>query len=152
MQPDIRRAGPDDLKLIVPLLAEFYAESGFSWDQTKAVAALRDLLDDSRLGHLWLINSSGEPVGYILLTFGFSLEYYGRDAFVDEFFVRNEFRGLGFGTLAFMVASEDCQKLGINAIHLEVEHANPEAHGLYRRLGFEGNERHLLSKRLSNDE
>jgi len=45
-----------------------------------------------RLGRLWLIVSPHEPVGCIAVTFGFSLEHQGRDAFIDDFFIGPRFR------------------------------------------------------------
>jgi GNAT superfamily N-acetyltransferase len=36
-------------------------------------------------------------VGYIVLTFGYSLEYLGRDAFIDEFYLRESYRGRRWG-------------------------------------------------------
>jgi ribosomal protein S18 acetylase RimI-like enzyme len=39
-------------------------------------------------------------------------------------------------------------ELGVNAIHLEVTDGNDPAIGLYRRVGYSGNERFLMTKWL----
>ena len=39
-------------------------------------------------------------VGYLVLTLGYSLEYGGRDAFIDEVYIRSSYRGRGIGTAA----------------------------------------------------
>jgi GNAT superfamily N-acetyltransferase len=41
-----------------------------------------------------------ETIGYIVLTLGDSLEYHGRDAFVDEIYIRESHRGKGIGAQA----------------------------------------------------
>ena len=44
------------------------------------------MLGDPRLGRLFAIDDDGSVVGYLVLTFGFSLEFGGRNAVVDELF------------------------------------------------------------------
>jgi GNAT superfamily N-acetyltransferase len=82
------------------------------------------------------------------VTFGFSLEFRGRNAFVDELFVREEHRGRGLGAAALAVAEEFCRGLGIAALRLEVERENPRAQELYEREGFRVHPRHILTKWL----
>jgi ribosomal protein S18 acetylase RimI-like enzyme len=49
--------------------------------------------------------------------------------------------------LSFVIG--EASRLGVQAVHLEVERANPSAEQLYRSLGFESNDRRLLTKRLN---
>jgi ribosomal protein S18 acetylase RimI-like enzyme len=139
-------ATPSDADLLVPLLREFYAYDHIAFDEPEARRALAQLLGDARLGRVHLIRVGDELVGYLVLTFGFSLEFKGRDAFVDELFLRAEFRGRGLGTRALRVAEETCQAENVRAIHLEVERANTGAQGVYRRAGFKDHDRYLLTK------
>jgi GNAT superfamily N-acetyltransferase len=148
MGSPIRLARTDDLGLLGFLMADFYAESGYPLDRTLASAALTRLIEDPDLGRLWLILHSDSPVGYIAVTFGFSLEYYGRDAFIDDLFIQPPFRGAGLGTLVLEAVEPECRALGILALHLEVERTNRAAQALYRRRRFRDNDRQLLSKRL----
>ena len=101
------------------------------------------------LGRLWVIDLDGAPVGYVVLTFGYSFEYEGRDALIDELFVKEELRGRGIGRQTIDFLSEACPSLGIKAVHLEVDHDNANAQRLYRNSGFEGNQRSLLTKWLT---
>jgi ribosomal protein S18 acetylase RimI-like enzyme len=41
-----------------------------------------------------------------------------------------------------------CRRQGITALHLEVDHDNPDGRRLYLRRGFVDHERHLMTKRL----
>jgi GNAT superfamily N-acetyltransferase len=58
---------------------------------------------------------AGEPVGYLVVTLGYSLEYGGRDAFVDEVYIRSTHREKGIGTAALTFAEEQCRVLGVRA-------------------------------------
>jgi diamine N-acetyltransferase len=83
------------------------------------------------------------------VTIGYSIEFGGRDAFLDELFVSADSRGRGLGTRALEVAAEACREAGIVALHLEVDHANTAAQRLYRRHGFVDHDRYLMTRRFS---
>jgi ribosomal protein S18 acetylase RimI-like enzyme len=148
MVSPIRLARSDDLQFVASLMGEFYAESGYRLDLGLASSALARLIEDPSIGRLWLILQPDAPVGYIAVTFGFSLEFYGRDAFIDDLFIQPSFRGVGLGTRVLDAVEPECRALGVRALHLEVERANQAGQALYRRRGFRDNDRQLLSKRL----
>jgi len=95
MNPHLREATPGDCALLVELMSEFYAESGYPLNRRRAEAAFSELLADQGL---WLIQAQPGTVGYVALTLGYSLEYGGRDAFVGDLFIRPAFRGRGWGS------------------------------------------------------
>jgi ribosomal protein S18 acetylase RimI-like enzyme len=90
-------------------------------------------------------------VGYIVLCFGYSLEWLGRDAFVDEFYLRAEYRGRGWGRRTMEFVEEKARSAGIRALHLEVVRGNGSALELYRRIGFQEHESTFLSKWIARD-
>jgi diamine N-acetyltransferase len=94
----------------------------------------------------WLLESGSEVVGYVVLTFGFSLEYAGVDAYVDELFVKPEFRGQGFASQALEFLTLECSRLNVVALHLEVDSTNQTAKKLYAKTGFKTTGRELLNK------
>ncbi len=129
-------------------MGEFYAESGVDLDERAARSALDELVRNSSAGRIWLVLSDALPIGYIVLTLGYSLEYYGRDAFVDDLFIRPAYRARGLGRLALQTLEDACRDLDVRAIHLEVGRDNHAARGLYRKWGFEDHDRLLMTKRL----
>jgi ribosomal protein S18 acetylase RimI-like enzyme len=139
-------AAPPAAEAILSLMEGFYAEERYPFDRDKARAALEAFLADPGLGRAWLFRDEGAAVGYFVLTLGFSLEYGGRDAFVDELFVSRSHRGKGLGRRALEVIDAACRELGVQALHLEVEKNNFAAAELYRKLGFEDHARRLMSK------
>ena len=114
-----------------------------------AEKALRHLLDEPDRGRVWLIERGGEPAGYLVLTWGFSLEFHGPDAFIDELYVAPRHRGVGLGREAVELAEGTCRAHGVGALHLEVETDNQRAHELYRRSGFAERGLRLMTKRLA---
>ena len=66
--------------------------------------------------------------------------------------LRKSIDGQGIGRRAMEFVEAAAAELGVNAIHLEVTHGNDPAIGLYRRAGYSGNERFLMTKwfRLGN--
>ena len=147
VQPEFRLATPVDAELLLDFMREYYAFDGHHYDRERASSALLALLETPSFGLAWLVLDSGKPVGYIVLCFGFSLEYLGRDAFIDEFYLIESHRGRGWGrkTLEFVV--EQARQHDVRAIHLEVVRRNAAALEFYRKFGFEDHGHHLMSLR-----
>ncbi len=149
MQVRIMPAGVDDLPDLLALMQEYYAHDGLMFDQSSASAALRDLLNDQALGYIWLIGRNNLAIGYIVLTFGYSLEFGGRDAFIDEFYIQAGYRGRGIGARTLGLVELEARSMGIGALHLEVERGNHGAQRFYRSNGFDDRDRfYLMSKWL----
>jgi diamine N-acetyltransferase len=142
------RAGADDAPLLIEMMREFYEHEGLRFDEAGARAALAGLLGDESRGLAWLVALGGATVGYAVLTFGYSLEFKGRDAFLDELYLRESARGQGVGPLALRFLEETCRSLGVGALHLEVERANAHAQAVYRKAGFRDHDRYLMTKWL----
>ena len=147
-----RQADPDDLNAVLELVRQYYGDEGYALQNERARAALRDfILSQPHHGRVWLIEENQTAVGYVILTLGFSLEYLGRDAFIDEVFVVPEARGRGLGARAVQLAESAGRELGVRALHLEAEKSKGTAVDLYRRLGFEDHDRFLMTKMLDSD-
>jgi ribosomal protein S18 acetylase RimI-like enzyme len=146
--PNFRTATFEDIEMVLPLMREFYEFESIRYDAERALKLLSELLRDSHNGRLIIIGAESDIAGYLILGFGFSVEFGGRDALLDELFIRTEFRGRGFGTAGIDFAISLCKSEGIEALHLEADHFNERAHDLYLRLGFKDHKRHLMTKWL----
>ena len=147
--PRTRLATPADHERLLPLVRELWRHERLDWDAARTPAALARLLGDASLGRVWIAEDGAHAVGYLALCFGYSLEFLGRDAFVDELYVDEAQRGRGIGTALLEAAEAACGELGVGALHLEVDDTNPRAHAHYLRFGFEAHARALMSKRPS---
>jgi GNAT superfamily N-acetyltransferase len=94
----------------------------------------------------------GKPVGYIVLTIGFSFEFHGHDSFIDEFYVDAAYRRRGYGRQAVAFVEQKAREMGVNAIHLEVDRGNDPALERYLRSGYEDHGRFLMTKLLNQEQ
>jgi GNAT superfamily N-acetyltransferase len=118
------------------------------FDETRRRAVYEEFTRNRALGQFWLICINREPVGYVVLTLGFSFEYRGRDAFIDELYLRPEHRGKGIGRRTLQFVEHQAQKAGVNALHLEVSRDNRAALQLYLHSGYVNHDRYLMTKKL----
>lgn len=144
--------GEDDLDDLLPFVREYHAFEGVHMPDAARRAAVGRLLGDPALGAIWGIGVDSRRVGYIALTYGYSIEFRGRDAFIDEFFIREPWRRRGLGRAALDQVKARAAELGLKALHLEVARSNRPAQKLYRNLGFELRERFsLMSLKLDGE-
>jgi ribosomal protein S18 acetylase RimI-like enzyme len=146
MEIKFNRAGPPNMGQALELMKEFYAVEHLDYDEAVARKGLKALFDGPQFGYFHFLESDGVVAGYIVVTFGFSLEFHGRVALVDELYVREEFRGRGLGKAALAFVEALCQEEGVAALHLEVDRGNSRAQGLYRQAGYKDHDRFLLTK------
>ena len=149
MAVSFRPATTADEPALLELMREFYRHAAMAWDAPAARAALHDLLADAGKGRAMLIEVDGALAGYLAVCFGYSLEFLGRDAFVDELYLREAFRGRGLGARALEIAADLCRESGVRALHLEVERGNTRAQEIYRKAGFADREHYLMTRRLA---
>ncbi|MBW4471464.1 MAG: GNAT family N-acetyltransferase [Stenomitos rutilans HA7619-LM2] len=146
---DYRMATIADLTLLLEFVKEFHEGEQLPFDAQADRKALEDLLLNESLGQAWLIQQGHEAIGYILLTLGYSIEYRGKDAFVDEFYLRPAYRRQGIGTMTLAFAEEVCRALGVQALHLEADFENVDAQKLYHKVGYQRHDRFLMTKWLA---
>ncbi|PYY17867.1 MAG: GNAT family N-acetyltransferase [Acidobacteria bacterium] len=137
-----------DIDGLLPLMRDFYSFERLPYDETRLKSLLTELIEDKNLGRLILFEHCQQLAGYMVLGFGFSLEFHGRDCFIDEFYVKPERRAQGIGRVAVDFAIKTCRELGIEAVHLEADHFNTRGHEFYKRLGFRDHDRHLMTRWL----
>lgn len=148
MEPVFKLASVSDIERLVELISELYAHDHLPFDDQTACSALQLILSNHSYGQIYLIWMDQKIVGYLVVTFGFSLEYGGRDAFVDEIYLQEKYRGRGIGKKSLQFAEEICRSQGVQALHLEVERKNVKAQTVYRNAGFVDHDRYLFTKRL----
>ena len=149
--PQFRAAAETDAETLLDFMRAYYEYDGHGYDREKARGALMALVRDPDLGRVWLILDDDSMVGYIVLCFGYSLEWLGRDAFVDEFYLREDYRGRGWGRRTMEFVEQEARKVEIRTLRLEVVRKNAAALATYRRLGFAEHESTFLSKWIAQD-
>ena len=147
MTTAIHLAGPDDAPRLLTLIAAFHEEYGITRTDEQREDALLPLLEGSPLGAAWLFGPAKAPTGYTIITFGWSMEFGGMDAFVDELFIRPSVRKRGIASEVLMAISSSLSDVGVKALHLEVDREDAATQRLYARAHFKLRDRYALMTR-----
>jgi ribosomal protein S18 acetylase RimI-like enzyme len=134
----IRRPEPSDKRAMTAMMKEFYntdavlhpvPESNF--DKTFDMLFMGWHYADA-----FLAEENGMAVGYALLSLAWSNEAGGLTVWLEEIYVRPDYRGMGIGeSLITRVFREYNSKAA--RFRLETEPFNNAARRLYKRLGFQ---------------
>ncbi|MGB3405525.1 MAG: GNAT family N-acetyltransferase [Microcoleaceae cyanobacterium] len=152
MKSLFKLASLSDLEILTELIREFYIHEKMVFSRQAVCYTLQQILNNDGYGQIYLVCINQEIIGYFAVIFSFSLEYHGRNAILDELYIREQYRRQGIGKQTIQFVKEICRKKGINALHLEVDHQNTNAQRLYRQVGFVDSHRSLMSQWLSVDE
>lgn len=136
MDIHLRVAEESDLDQVLTYVRAYHEFEGIAHSAVNAASAVRPLLGRSTLGRVWLIRHGSQSIGHIAICFGYSIEFCGRDAVVDEMFILPEHRGKGFGKAVLALVKSEAALLGVKALHLEVARSNEGAQSIYKSTGF----------------
>lgn len=140
-------AKPEHLDRLIGLVAAFHAEAGIEQTDEARRTGIAPLLDCIPHGVAYLIGPARAPIGYVIITFGWSVEFGGLDAIVDEIYVRPGVRGRGIASEALLALPNALSAGGVKAVHLEVDKDNQIAQKLYARAGFKPRANYMFMSR-----
>jgi ribosomal protein S18 acetylase RimI-like enzyme len=156
MQVDLIDATPGDLPRLYEWMRQLRAadpmESADFVPKDLSQAAMKQLIDQPQTGRVWLIRVDGSDVGYVALTFTFSIEFGGQTAFIDELLIEEAHRGKGIGQRVVEKVITAAKNLGVNNLVLEVSEENERARRLYRNCGFTDRKYRLMTRWLGDAE
>ena len=138
----LRSAQPSDPNQLLTWVADYHAFEGINSDQAHRLGAISPLIDGSPHGDVHIITQHGVDVGYVIFCYGWSIEFGGAEAILDELYLCPTMRGRGLGTIALRESIAALKVAGIILITLEVDHSNLAAQSLYRDMGFELREKY----------
>lgn len=147
MSARLHLAKPEDLDRLLPMVAAFHQEQGIARSDEQRQTSIQPLLEGLPHGAVYLIGPRKAPVGYLVVSFGYSLELGGIDCFLDEFYVRPAVRRRGMGSEALHALLVTLSGAGVAAMHLEVLRGEGTAQGLYAKFGFQVRDQYNLMTR-----
>ena len=126
-----------DHDLILPMVADFYRTDAVDHEvpveiMERSFAACAD--PDEPLLRGVLVSRGEEAVGYVYLTFCYSAEVGGRCVFIEEIFLKEQFRGRGYGRE--IMAWMEGEYPDFRRFRLEVTQVNQQAIRLYEKSGY----------------
>jgi ribosomal protein S18 acetylase RimI-like enzyme len=143
-----RVAVESDLDAILVMMDGFNRYEGIPFTRDGFRAPLLALITGPQLGAVLLFEDAG-VLGYAVVTWGFDLEFGGRDAFLTELWVEPQFRGHGRGRAALAHVESFARQQGAGALHLGVRHENAAAVSLYESGGYRDWPRRFMTKLLA---
>lgn len=143
----LRAATLADLPAVLPRTRALNDHEAITIADATLEAALAKLLGDASLGSVWVVEDAGAIVGYAIVTYGYDLEFGGRDAYLTELWIDDAARGRGAGTAALAALDGELRARGVHALHLQVRPENPAVR-LYERTGFVQSPRVIMTRRL----
>lgn len=151
---EFREAIPGDEVALLPMMRALATQDPelIPFNESSARAAFHQFLSLPAFGRIWLLYEGPALVGYIILTIGFSFEFRGHDAFIDELYVAPPHRRRGFGRQAVAFVEQKAREMDVHAVHLEVDRGNEPALELYRRTGYVDHGRFLMTKWLRRED
>ena len=126
-----------DHDLILPMVADFYRTDAVDHEvpveiMERSFAACAD--PDEPLLRGVLVSRGEEAVGYVYLTFCYSAEVGGRCVFIEEIFLKEQFRGMGLGREIMDWMEKEYPE--VRRFRLEVTQVNKSAIRLYEKSGY----------------
>lgn len=151
MSISIEPAKVRDLDEVLAHVRAYHQYEDVHLSDEQRVSAIRPLLGSSQVGRIFLIHHGTVIVGYIAVCFGFSIEFEGRDASIDEMYIAPAYRNKGYGREALGLLRSAMRRMDVRALHLEVACDNEKAQRLYHTAGFEPREKYFLMSAVLDD-
>src|SRR5467141_4808281 len=133
-------------KEIEELIAQYHSSEGLTPNKERIAWAVRLQLRDTP-GLLLVARDKDTIVGVALAVYTPSAEL-GRVMTVNDFFVRPDQRRKGVGRELAKRRVEECRRMKIDEIGLEVLMGNKTAAGFWKSIGFRRADRFLFRRKL----
>jgi len=135
-------AGPDRIDQLLGLTERRRTEGGDApWaedDRSHWHRALAPLLAGGMEGAVWMIGPSKAPIGYCVVTFGWSVEAGGREAWVEDIYVRPSVRRRGIGREIVNAVSVSLRQGGVKRLNARLPRMAHSAKDFAGACGFDG--------------
>lgn len=133
----IRDIEEKDKELFITMCGEFYSSHAVSHSVPKShfVRTFEVVTHNSPYYKGYMLEHDGKTVGYGLVQLSYSNEAGGMQMFLEELYIREEYRNKGLGKefFEYIYSSRD----DIARYRLEVTAVNERAIALYKKLGYE---------------
>src|SRR2546428_12975226 len=137
----------EDRREIERLIAEYHASEGLTPIRERKTWAVDQQLRGQSLGLLLVARDKDTILGVTLAVYPPSAEL-GRVMTVNDFFVKPEHRRKGVGRELAKHLIEECKRMKIDEIGLEVLMGNKTAASFWKSMGFRRADRFPFRKKL----
>ena len=135
---DVRTACPADIPRLLTLIRQYWDVEGIGgFKALRIELVLKQLLEGPAApGAIWVAESEGTLLGYLIVVLVLSLEHQGLMGEIDEFFVQPQARSRGTGARLLAAAEAALRQRGCLRMQLQLRRENQRARGFYQRHGY----------------
>lgn len=148
MSAALHLAGPANRDVLIRLIAAYLEETGKPQIPEEIANALDPLLEGAPHGCAYLLGPVRAPLGFVVLSFGWSVQLGGLQAVLDAVYVRPSIRGRGIATEAMIALPKALSGAGLTALHATPGPENEQARRILGRLGFHTQDAQPMIKTL----
>jgi ribosomal protein S18 acetylase RimI-like enzyme len=138
-----------DVDVLLEMVGEFHKIEKLPFDPVLDRVSLQQFLSNPALGRVWLITESNQVIGYVAVTFSYSIEFRGLGAYIDELYLRSAYRGQGIGSRTLKFVEQYCRSLNIPSLALSVHEDNERAYKVYRKAGYSDRGYQVMMKAIA---
>ncbi|HZK39325.1 MAG TPA: GNAT family N-acetyltransferase [Clostridia bacterium] len=133
----IRKLKATDKSEYLDMVAAFYSSDAVSHkvEPWHFAETFEELMRSDTYTECYILERDNDIGGYVLLLKTFSQEAGGLTVWVEELYVKPNFRSAGLGTEFFRFLDKNIFP-NVKRLRLEVEKENKRAISLYKRYGF----------------
>ena len=133
----IRDITQEDKNIFMAMAKDFYSSKAVAHNiDNKIIEATFDTaIDKPHVVRAFIIEDSGIPVGFALLSFYFATEVGGLVVLLEDLYLAEACRSKGLGREFIRFIEQEYPSA--KRFHLEVTKENTRAIDLYRKLGYE---------------
>ena len=106
-----------------------------------------DCLSDLPFIEGYVFEKNGELMGYAMAAKSYTTEYGGLLIFIEDLYIKEDFRGMGIGSSFFHFIEEKYKGQAVR-YKLEVEEENRNAISVYKKRGYEKLGYFIMSKEV----
>lgn len=134
----IRKINENDRESFICMSEMMYSSSAVSHSipHSYHIRTFDELMKSDTYAQAYIFEYNGKTAGYALLAKTFSREAGGMVIWIEEIYIKEEFRGKGLGS-EFFAYLEENKSDNVARLRLEVEPDNDGAIALYKRMGYE---------------
>ncbi len=136
MSSVIRSMTLEDKASVMEMMRVFYASPAVLSNGSEEIFIndIENCINDSPYLEGYIFEDSGEIQGYAMVAKSFSTEFGKPCIWIEDLYIKNEYRGLGIGSMFLDYIKE---KYADSIIRLEVEEENERAVKVYQKCGFD---------------
>lgn len=147
MSAALHLATEDDLDRLAKMVAADQSARGETTDAEAIARAILPLLEGSPHGCIYLIGPRNAPIGYLTMTFGWSISAGGMSATIDAFYIREGVRGRGVGLEVLLSILPQMQTAGVHVFTLGTDAEAAGLRRLFEKAGFKAQDGMLTMAR-----